>query len=141
VPITATVVPTLSSVTSTKLGGSTSAPANAAQGTERDRHVAAVRGLDHEHLGERIVAGDETADPAAVAQPDSITRLRLCSAALGTNNVGATYSITSSASSCMALGTESPSAFAVLRLITNSNLVERCTGRSAGFSPFTIRPT
>jgi hypothetical protein len=32
------------------------------------------------------------------------------------------------------------SAFAVLKLITNSNLVDRCTGRSAGFSPLTTRP-
>src|SRR6516165_2675404 len=29
----------------------------------------------------------------------------------------------------------SPSAFAVLRLMTKSNLVDRITGRSAGFSP------
>ena len=31
-----------------------------------------------------------------------------------------------------------PSAFAVLRLITSSNLVGCCTGRSAGFSPLRI---
>src|SRR5215472_5349619 len=50
------------------------------------------------------------------------------------------HSITSSASSCIELGTARPKAFAVLKLITNSNLVDRCTGRSAGFSPLTIRP-
>jgi hypothetical protein len=33
----------------------------------------------------------------------------------------------------------SPSAVAVLRLITNSNLVDFITGRSAGFSPFRMR--
>jgi transposase len=35
----------------------------------------------------------------------------------------------------------SPSAFAVLRLITNSYLVGACTGRSAGFSPLRMRLT
>ena len=50
------------------------------------------------------------------------------------------YSITSSASNCIELGTARPSAFAVLKLMTNSNLVDCCTGRSAGFSPLTIRP-
>jgi hypothetical protein len=49
-------------------------------------------------------------------------------------------SITSSASNCIEFGTVRPRAFAVLKLITNSNLVSRCTGRSAGFSPLTIRP-
>src|SRR6266446_5549852 len=34
-----------------------------------------------------------------------------------------------------------PSAFAVLRLITNSNLVTCCTGRSAGFVPLRMRTT
>ena len=37
-------------------------------------------------------------------------------------------------------GTVRPSALAVLRLITNSNLVDCMTGRSAGFSPLRIRP-
>jgi hypothetical protein len=44
------------------------------------------------------------------------------------------YSITSSARASSA-GTVMPSAFAVLRLITSSNLVGCWTGRSAGFSP------
>jgi hypothetical protein len=34
-----------------------------------------------------------------------------------------------------------PFAFAVLRLITSSNLVGACTGRSAGFSPLRMRLT
>ena len=34
-----------------------------------------------------------------------------------------------------------PSALAVLRLITSSNLVGCCTGRSAGFAPFSILST
>src|SRR5262245_6881504 len=42
------------------------------------------------------------------------------------------HSITSSAATSMAGGTVSPSALAVLRLTTVSNLVGACTGRSAG---------
>src|SRR5262245_20340023 len=43
------------------------------------------------------------------------------------------HSITSSARASSVGGTVMPSAFAVLRLITNSYLVGACTGRSAGF--------
>src|SRR5271166_776680 len=46
------------------------------------------------------------------------------------------HSITSSASNCTALGTSMPSARAVCRLMTNSNVVDCTTGRSAGFVPF-----
>ena len=53
----------------------------------------------------------------------------------------ASYSITSSARASMAGGISKPSAFAVLRLITNSYLVGVCTGRSAGFSPLRMRST
>jgi hypothetical protein len=55
-------------------------------------------------------------------------------------HLNSTHSITSSASNCIELGTARPKVFAVLKLITNSNLVDRCMGRSAGFSPLTIRP-
>ena len=51
------------------------------------------------------------------------------------------YSITSSAVICIINGTMRPSAFAVLRLMTSSNLVGCSTGRSAGLSPLRIRPT
>jgi hypothetical protein len=51
------------------------------------------------------------------------------------------YSITSSARVSSDGGTSRPSAFAVLRLMTSSYLVAVCTGRSAGFSPFSIRST
>jgi hypothetical protein len=54
---------------------------------------------------------------------------------------GAPYSITSSARASNVGGTARPSAVAVLRLITNSYLVGACTGRSAGFSPLSIRST
>src|SRR5262249_39661415 len=48
------------------------------------------------------------------------------------------HSITSSASNCNELGTSMPSALAVCRLMTNSNLVDCTTGRSAGFAPLRI---
>jgi hypothetical protein len=51
------------------------------------------------------------------------------------------YSITSSARADRVGGTSIPSAFAVFRLITNSNLVDCCTGKSAGFVPLRIRTT
>jgi hypothetical protein len=51
------------------------------------------------------------------------------------------YSITSSARASSEGGMWRPNAFAVLRLITSSNLVGCSIGRSAGFSPLRIRPT
>ena len=48
---------------------------------------------------------------------------------------------TSSARASSVGGTSRPSAFAVLRLITSSNLVGACTGRSAGFVPLKMRST
>src|SRR6266511_100475 len=54
--------------------------------------------------------------------------------------VAVCYSITSSARPSSDSGTVRPSAFAVLRLMINSTLVDCCTGRSAGFSPLRIRP-
>src|SRR5262249_25672307 len=50
------------------------------------------------------------------------------------------HSITSSASASNLSGTSRPSAFAVLRFMTISNLVGCNTGRSAGCSPLRIRP-
>src|SRR5262249_30088616 len=50
------------------------------------------------------------------------------------------HSITSSASNWIELGTSRPSALAVCRLMTNSNLVDCSTGRSAGFAPLRICP-
>jgi putative ABC transport system substrate-binding protein len=50
------------------------------------------------------------------------------------------YSITSSARVSSECGTSRPSVFAVLRLITNSNLVGCSTGRSAGLAPLRIFP-
>ena len=51
------------------------------------------------------------------------------------------YSMISSASADRFGGTSMPSALAVLRLMTNSNLVDCTTGKSPGFSPLRILPT
>src|SRR5262245_55717299 len=51
------------------------------------------------------------------------------------------HSMTSSARAMRAFGTSNPSALAVLRLITSSNFVGCCTGRSAGLAPFRMRST
>src|SRR4029077_18520951 len=56
------------------------------------------------------------------------------------DELAAFHSITSSARASSDGDTSRPSAFAVLRLSTSSNLVGCRTGRSAGFSPFRIRP-
>src|SRR5262249_56777203 len=53
----------------------------------------------------------------------------------------APYSITSSAVASRAEGIVTPSAFAVLRLMTSSNLVGCCTGSSPGFAPLSTRST
>src|SRR5262249_47528784 len=50
------------------------------------------------------------------------------------------HSITSSASASSLSGISRWRAFAVVRLITNSNLVGCTTGRLAGFSPLRMRP-
>src|SRR6516164_70929 len=64
-----------------------------------------------------------------------------CHAAEQRNEIAAgAHSITSSASARSLSGISSPSAFAVPRLITNSNLVGCMTGRLAGFSPLRTRP-
>src|SRR6516164_7545818 len=52
-----------------------------------------------------------------------------------------THSITSLARARINCGTVRPSVFAVFRLTTRSNSVGWTTGRSAGFSPFSTRPT
>jgi hypothetical protein len=51
------------------------------------------------------------------------------------------YRMTSSARRSRDGGIVSPSALAVLRLITSSNLVGCSTGRSPGFAPFRILST
>jgi hypothetical protein len=51
------------------------------------------------------------------------------------------YSITSSARASSDGGISMPSARAVSRLMTNSNLLDCTTGKSAGVAPLRMRPT
>jgi len=51
------------------------------------------------------------------------------------------HSITVSALTSNVYGIARPNVFAVFWLITNSNLVGACTGKSAGLVPFRIRST
>src|SRR6516165_4533860 len=54
------------------------------------------------------------------------------------NELAPPHSITSSARASTDGGIVRPSALAVVRLMTSSNLVGACTGSSAGFSPLSI---
>src|SRR5262249_36828825 len=63
-----------------------------------------------------------------------------CRAAEQRDERAALHSTTSSARCCKNHGTSSPSALAVLRLMTRSNLVGRTTGKSPGLAPLRIRP-
>jgi hypothetical protein len=62
-------------------------------------------------------------------------------AAVSNRSKQRSYSITASARATSVDGTPMPSAVAVARLITNSNLVGWMTGRSAGLVPLRMRPT
>src|SRR5262245_10382481 len=62
-------------------------------------------------------------------------------AAVQRDELAPSHSITSSARASTVAGKSRPSAFAVLRLITSSYLVAACTGKSAGFSPLSMRST
>src|SRR5215471_5566179 len=68
-----------------------------------------------------------------------ISRLRppcSCRAGEQRDERASSHSISSSASNWIELGTSMPSALAVCMLITNSNLVDCKTGRSAGVCTF-----
>src|SRR4051812_31128839 len=80
---------------------------------------------------------DKTSASALIAsRRDLLHRLkpRAMSACLG-------YSISSSARASNLRGRVRPSAFAVLTLMTSSNVIGRSTGRSAGFAPRRILST
>jgi len=96
-------------------------------------------------LRQRVIRrkGDEHADAAL---PRGLLRRcrerpRCGRAAEQRDELAAFHSITSSARASSAGGTSRPSALAVLRLMTSSNLVGCITGRSAGLSPLRMRPT
>src|SRR5262249_53874546 len=95
-------------------------------------------------LGFRTVRGQANQHPDA-PHPRALLRARRARprgrrrAADERHELAASHSITSSARASNVAGTSRPSVLAVFRLITNSNLVAACTGRSAGFSPLRMR--
>src|SRR5262249_47443686 len=66
-------------------------------------------------------------------------RPRCCAANQRDEAAARSHSITSSARATSEAGTSMPSACAVARLMTNSNLVGCTTGRSAGLTPLRMR--
>ena len=81
-------------------------------------------------VGRRRLAGWSMHDVDDAASSDALTA-----------DIRQRYSITSSARASSAGGTVRPSALAVLRLITSSNLVGCSTGRSEGLVPLRILST
>ncbi len=73
------------------------------------------------------------------ARPTAVVRRNFVRCRTGHSSIA--YSITSLASTNSRGGTVRPSVVAVLRLMTSSNLVGCCTGRSVGLAPLGIVPT
>jgi hypothetical protein len=95
------------------------------------RHIVRVLAWVHGHYTEPIDA------PVVLRAADRGVEER------GTeqdDQIAAVHSMTSSARARIEGGTVSPSAFAVLRLMTSSKVVGCCTGRSAGLAPLRILP-
>src|SRR5262249_42477574 len=90
-----------------------------------------VRGCVHQHA--------DAPDPLALLRARR-ERPHGRSATEKRDELAPLHSITSSAMASTPGGTVRPSAPAVFMLMTSSNLVGWSTGRSAGFSPFRIRP-
>ena len=115
-----------------------------------DHHVLAfdVAGVVEAFAGRSDIAYGVLGRPA-VDEADYRRRLlrayreRPCDrrAAEQRDELAARHSITSSARPTSGSGTLRPSALAVFRLMINSTLVVRWTGRSPGFSPLRILPT
>src|SRR5205807_7904783 len=105
--------------------------------------LAPVQGR-HIGLSARVVRG-ETYQYANAANPLRLLRAPgerpRCGRADCDDEFSASHSMTSSASASSSGATDKSRAFAVLRLITNSNFVGCWTGRSAGLAPARIRPT
>src|SRR5262249_4284934 len=98
---------------------------------ERRYHPRVARLANH---------GTDAIDPAGLLSPRRERPRRRC-AAEKCDEVAPFHSITSSVRASKEIGGSRPSAFAVLRLMTSSNLVACWTGRSPGLSPLRMRST
>src|SRR5262245_48523633 len=87
-----------------------------------------------------LVGAAEQADQRHCRLPARRERPRR-SAAKQRDELAPNHSIISSARASSVGGTSRPSALAVFRLIVRSNFTGACTGRSAGFSPLSMRST
>src|SRR5439155_8122537 len=95
----------------------------------------------HGEFGIALGVSHQNADaPHALLLRARRERPRSRRAADSQDELAAFHSITSSASAGSLGDMSRPRTLAVCRLMTNSNLAARITGRSAGFSPFRIRP-
>src|SRR5215469_6469122 len=127
-------------------------------GGRAERAASATAIVDHHRLAQarmQLLAEDATDNIGASAcrvwhdEPDRPRRERFRPAngsgqnyrraAQQRDEVAPLHSITLSASCCKNKGTSRPSALAVLRLITSSNLTGAWTGSSLGLSPFKMR--
>ena len=109
-------------------------PAESLQFLLERRHTGAVR--------EHVVEAVQDADAVYFAGLLRTRRCRPnCRAAKQRDELPSSHSITSSARPSIVAGTVMPSAFAVFRLNTISNLLAACTGNSPGLAPFRMRST
>ena len=94
--------------------------------------------LGHSRHFKREVGITASPQLTDISSADQLVRFMpkadICSAA------NKSYSITSSAATSSLSGTARPSILAVPVLMTNSNLVDCTTGKSAGLAPLRMRP-
>jgi hypothetical protein len=101
--------------------------------------IGALNSLPMSALGQKQTSAWRSL-MSALPQKRTSMRLLLMSALCQKRKWTAPYSITSSAMESKPDGTSMPSARAVWRLMTNSNLVDCSTGRSAGLAPLRMPP-
>src|SRR5262249_26174640 len=108
-------------------------PAQLLQALHKRHHASLPFGIlrGHEH--------DDAPHPLTRLRPRR-KRPRHRRGAEQRDELATSHSMTSSAMASTPGGTVRPSAFAVFKLSTRSNLVGCKTGRSAGFAPLRIRP-
>ena len=114
----------------------------AVAGDEFERRRAAAFAFPHGFTPDGSASRDAVRfDWIVGADGTSPTIMLRYSTAVVNREIRRRYSITSSAVARSAGGMSRPSALAVLRLMTSSNLVGCGIGRSPGFSPLRMRPT